>query len=77
MEREESKNKDKRRCEIIVKSEKLYFKSKKITAVDIDDIQESIRRKIWEEDRTKGINSDSRMVTSNQKGEEEINNRVS
>jgi hypothetical protein len=25
-----------------------------ISAVDIDDIQESIRRKLWKEDRTKG-----------------------
>jgi hypothetical protein len=77
MERDESKDKDKCRCEIIVKSEKLYLKAKRIPAVDIDDMQEGIRHKIWKEDRTKGMNSDNRIVTINQKGEEEINNTVS
>jgi hypothetical protein len=76
MEREEPKDKDKCTCNIIVKFKKMYFKTKRIPAVDIDDIRENIRRKMWKENRTKGNDSDNRMVTITQKGEEEINNKV-
>jgi hypothetical protein len=61
-------------AKLLLNQKNYILKAKRILAVDIDDIQESIRRKIWKEDRTKGMNSDNRMVTINQKGEEEINN---
>jgi hypothetical protein len=76
MEREEPKDKDKCRCKITVKPKQLYLKAKRISAVAIDDIRENIRHEICK-DHTKGRDSNNRMVTITQKGEEEINNTVS
>jgi hypothetical protein len=77
VEGEEPKDKDKCRCKITVKPKKIYIlKAKGIPAVDIDDIQESIRHEIWK-DHTEGWDSNNRMVTVTQKGEEEINKTVS
>jgi hypothetical protein len=69
-------DKDKCRCEIIVKSEKTILKAKRIPPVEIDDIQKNVRRKIWKEDHTEGMNSDNEMVTISQKKEEESDNMV-
>jgi hypothetical protein len=55
----------------VLNQKNYILKAKRIPAVDIVDIQESIRCKIWKGDHTKGMN------TIIQKGEEEINNTVS
>jgi hypothetical protein len=64
MEREESKDKDKCMVDakLLLNQENYILEAKRIPMVDIDDIQEDIRCKIWKEDRTKGMNSDNRMV---------------
>jgi len=60
MEREEPNDENEYRCKRIVKSEELHFKTKRITAVEIDRIKENIRHKIMyaKEDYTKGVNGD-------------------
>jgi hypothetical protein len=64
-------------AKLLLNQKNYILKAKRIPVVDIDDIQESIRHKIWNEDRTQGMNSNNRMVTINQKGEAEIKNTVS
>jgi hypothetical protein len=62
---------------LLLNQENCTLKAKRIPAVDTDDIRENIRHEIWKEDRTKGMDSNNRMVTITQKGEEEINNTAS
>lgn len=64
MERDEPKDDDKQKCEVIVEPEKRHFpKKKKIT--EINEIKENIRFQIWTdtEDHTQGMKGVSKMVS--------------
>jgi hypothetical protein len=60
-------------AKLLLNQKNYILKANRIPAIDTTDTQENIRCTIWK-DRTKGMNSDNRMVTINQRGEEEINN---
>ena len=78
MEEQESNDQNKYRCKIVVKQEELHFKSQKVTTVEIDEIKENIRLKIWNdtEDHTEGMNGNKmdKNDKEHQKRDQESNN---
>ena len=65
MEREESNNKINIDAKLMLKRKNYILKAKRITVVEIDEIMENIRRKIWNdrEDHTKGMNGNT-LITN-------------
>ena len=50
---------NKQRCNIIFKPEELHLKAKRISTIDIDEIKQYIRLKIWNDtDHTTVMNGD-------------------
>jgi hypothetical protein len=56
-------------AKLLLNQENYILKAQRIPAVSIDDIRENIGRKIWKDDRTRGMNSDKGMVKITQMGE--------
>jgi hypothetical protein len=59
-------------AKLLLYQKNYILKAKRIPAVDINDIQEDTRRKIWKEDHTKGMNSGNRMVTTSRREKKKL-----